>query len=98
VGGRPLNEALGRIMSSEVEAKKIVDSLVSELGDPTAFSFYIPDWNPVDSTVAIRWLQGRLFEAFFVAHRIDGANKKVFFKFWEFGQVEPAWESQRYTG
>lgn len=34
---------------------------------------------------------------FYVAYKVDSAALRVFFKSWELGDDEPAWEDQEYS-
>lgn len=83
-------------MSVSEEMARRLEELVAELGDPEAYTFLIPDWDPVDARQGLRWMQVSLGEGFYVAHHTDRARKRVFFKIWEYGEEEPGWDEPVY--
>ena len=84
-------------MATREEAAARVDALAAQLGEPSAYSYFIPNWETVDAKQGLWWMRSQLWEGFYVAHRVDVTMKRVYFKCWEFGDEEPTWESQRYA-
>ncbi|MGF1742877.1 hypothetical protein L4C34_17740 [Vibrio profundum] len=71
-------------MNVELEVKMLAESLLHELGSDTDnYQFFIPDWEPQDCTMAIRWLKSHIWEGFKVSFEVDSAESKVYVKSWE---------------
>ncbi|MDR3427738.1 hypothetical protein [Silvimonas sp.] len=83
-------------MATKEEADERVSFLANELGDASQYSFLIPGWEPVDSIMGFRWMRSTLWEGFYVAYQIDDVARVVRFKSWEFGDLEPEWNSIKY--
>ncbi|MCL9782690.1 hypothetical protein M9194_14740 [Vibrio sp. S4M6] len=73
-------------MSPESKAEKLAENLLLELGSSAeSYQFLIPDWEPQDCSMAIRWLKSQIWEGFKVSFEVDSAAKKVYLKSWEEG-------------
>ena len=55
----------------------------------------IPGWEPESLEMGLRWLQSSICEAYHVDFRVEkrDTSATVWFKIWEYGEPEPAWDS-----
>lgn len=71
-------------MNVKEKAEKLANDLLHELGDDAEnYEYLLPDWEPEDCLMAIRWLKSQIWEGFSVSFEVDTTNKKVQFQFWE---------------
>ncbi len=71
-------------MNVKEEAEKLAEDLLHELGgNSESYQFLIPDWEPQDCAMAIRWLKSQIWEGFSVSFKVDATDKKVYLKSWE---------------
>ena len=83
-------------MNVKEEGEEIANSLLSKLGEnPDEFQFLIPDWEPQETQMAIRWLKSQVWEGYYVTYKIDQLSKRVYLKSWE--DDEPDFNSLNYT-
>jgi len=87
----------GEMMATIEEAAEIESNLLKELGrEPSEFTFHIPGWTAQSSSVGLHWMKSMLYEGFYVAHNVEKTGKRVFFKYWEYGDSEPSWKDIKY--
>lgn len=77
----------------EVRWQQLRDTLIIEIAARPNVICRIPDWEPVDMEMGLRWLQSTIYEGYYVAYRITDSSDglEVWFKYWEFGELAPVW-------
>ncbi len=72
------------MMNVKEESEKIVESLFEELGgDLAGYLFHIPDWEPQELEMGIRWLKSQIWEGFSVSYDVNKIQKTLQLKSWE---------------
>jgi hypothetical protein len=82
---------------NEVEAKweQARDRLTTEVSRCSKVVCRIPRWEPESLEIGLRWLQSSIYEGYYVDFRVQkqDVTATVWFKIWEYGEPEPAWDS-----
>jgi hypothetical protein len=88
----------------EVEERwhRIERGLRSELARASSITVRIPRWQPTDISTGLRWLQGIVYEGFYVDYLVEHDNSgqtTVWLKSWEYWDPddpspdeEPTWQ------
>ena len=83
-------------MATKEETEEALSILKAELVDPNLYTFHIPHWDPVEAKEGLWWFKSQLWEGYYVSYRKEEQQKIVYFKYWEYGDEEPSWESIKY--
>jgi len=71
-------------MNPQEEADKIARSLLFELGNESEeYTYLIPEWQPENKEMGLRWLKSQVWEGFNVSYKINKEEKTVYLKSWE---------------
>lgn len=79
----------------EAEWEGFRDRLTAEIKGCSEVVCHIPDWEPQSLEMGLKWMQSSIYEGYYVDFLIEkrDASAIVWFKIWEYGEPEPAWDS-----
>ena len=68
------------------------ETLLAQLTPAETVNVLVPGWQPIGIEDGLNWLRATIFEGYYVKSHIEwtGDVATVAFKFWEFGDPEPA--------